>query len=74
MSTYPPLTTQMGILRQEISDLSLLQERHEHWSHQTHNQRLHEAHLRVASELEQTLFVLDKLRIALELIENQEKE
>ena len=72
MTTYPPPATQIGLVRQEISELRILQERHERWTRLTDDVKLHRAHMRVASELEQILFEMENnLMTALEIIGNE---
>jgi hypothetical protein len=73
MTTYPPLATQIGLVRQEISDLSLLQQRHETWSRQTDDKTLQKVHMQVASEFEQAVFEVKKLMGALKSMENAGK-
>jgi hypothetical protein len=69
MTTYPPPAIQIGMLQQEIMDLQFLQHRHEKWTRQTNDDRVHTAHMRVASALEQTIFEMENsLMTALESI------
>jgi hypothetical protein len=72
MTTYPLPATHIGLLRQEIVELRILQERYERWTRLTDDVKLHRAHMRVASELEQTLFEMENnLMTALETITHE---
>jgi hypothetical protein len=59
MTTHPSLITQMASLHKEIAELRLLQKYHESLSRLTDDERLHMAHLRVASQLDELVFELE---------------
>ena len=72
MSTSPAPAIQIDALRQEIADLRALQARHEQSTNQTDDTRLHQAHMRVASQLAQTVFDMENsLTTALRMIGNE---
>jgi hypothetical protein len=72
MTTDPSPAIQIEILRQEIKELGALQARHEHWTYQTDDMRLHKAHMRVDSQLEELVFQLENnLMTALRMIPNE---
>ena len=53
-------------------ELRILQERYECWTRLTDDVKLHRAHMRVASELEQTLFEMENNLVnTLEIIKDE---
>jgi hypothetical protein len=72
MTTSPAPEIQIATLRLEIQELGALQARHEHWTYQTDDLRLHKAHMRVASQLEELVYQLENnLMTALRMIPNE---